>query len=287
MSFGLGALLDVWFLSVKSGTSDLIQLSLYGTAWGLLRMYTPTAGALLAIMASRRSVVEEVRAYLGVGRRALIYFLLAPLVVYLAVGIYLLLGLAVGVVDPGRPVRVVVEATERVAGLRLSEDVAKLMLIAQILFAYVAAVTVNAFFALGEELGWRGYLYRRLGSRPDLRTVLTIGCMWGLWHATAIGLLGHNYPELKWAGVPLFVLYCVLLTAFMLPLVAATDSVLPAVSFHGAVNALWGLTALITSAEGAAGEVLGGLGVLGLAALAATLMALTAVGKRPKAARRK
>jgi hypothetical protein len=68
-----------------------------------------------------------------------------------------------------------------------------------------------------------------------------------LWHATAIRLLGNNYPQLRWAGVPLFVLYCVLLSAFMLRLVAAANSVLPAVSFHGAVNALWSLTVLTTA----------------------------------------
>jgi CAAX amino terminal protease family. len=229
-------------------------------------------------------VAGELKAYLGLGRRVLVYFLLAPLVVYLAVGIFLLLGVAVGVVDVERPMKVIVEETERAVGLRLSEDYARLALTVQILFAYVAAVSINAFFALGEELGWRGYLYRRLGFRPDLRTIFVIGSVWGLWHATAIGLLGHNYPQLRWAGVPLFVLYCVLLTAFMLRLVAAAKSVLPAASFHGAVNALWGLTVLFTAVEGAAGEALGGLGALGLVALATTLMVLRAVGKLLKAA---
>ncbi|MDT7874262.1 MAG: CPBP family intramembrane glutamic endopeptidase [Pyrobaculum sp.] len=284
VSFGLAALLDFWFLSVRSSVADLYALALYGLVWGLLRMYAPTAGALLAIKALRRSVVEELKAYLGLGRRALFYFLLAPLVVYLAVGIYLAVGLAVGVVDLGRPVKVIVEETERAVGLRLAEDVARLALVVQIPFAYVAALSINAFFALGEELGWRGYLYRRLGSRPDLRTIFVVGVVWGLWHATAIGLLGHNYPQLRWAGVPLFVLYCVLLSAFMLRLVAAAKSVLPAASFHGAVNALWGLTVLFTAVEGAAGEALGGLGALGLAALAATLILLIAVGKSPRGA---
>jgi len=50
-------------------------------------------------------VVEELKAYLGLGRRALVYFLLALLVVYLGVGIYLSLELAVGVVDLGSPCR--------------------------------------------------------------------------------------------------------------------------------------------------------------------------------------
>jgi len=58
---------------------------------------------------------------------------------------------------------------------------------------------------------------------------------------------------------------------------------LPAVSFHGAFNALWRLMMLFTAVEGAAWEALGGLGALGIAAWL-TLMVLKAVGKLPKAA---
>ncbi len=58
-------------------------------------MYAPTASVLLKIKALRRSVVEGLKAYLGLGRRALVCFLLGPLVVYMAVGIYLLLALTV------------------------------------------------------------------------------------------------------------------------------------------------------------------------------------------------
>jgi membrane protease YdiL (CAAX protease family) len=155
----------------------------------------------------------------------------------------------------------------------------RLLLLAQLPLAYAAAVTVNALAALGEELGWRGYMFRRLGSRPDLKSTLAIGVVWGLWHATAIGVLGHNYPVLRWAGVPLFTAFCVLLTALMLPLVERAGSVLPAVSLHGAVNALWGLTVAITKLEGAVGEAAGGLGTLGLASLAAAWLALKAALK--------
>lgn len=282
-SFGLAALVDAWFLSVLGSTENALLLSLLGQAWGLLRMYTPTVGALLALKALGRSLAGELRSYLGSLRRALACFLLAPLLAYFAVGVYVVLGFALGLVDLGKPVRVVAEQLARQAGLRIPEESVRLLLLAQLLLAYAAAITINALFALGEELGWRGYMYRRLGSQSDLRSTLVIGAVWGLWHATAIGLLGHNYPVLRWAGVPLFAIFCVLLTALMLPLVERSGSVLPAVSLHGAVNALWSFTVLVTQVEGAAGEALGGLGVLGLASLAATWLLLRPV--LPKLAR--
>ena len=282
-SFGLAVLVDAWFLSVLGSAENVLLLSLFGQAWGLLRMYTPTVGALLALKASGKSVVEELRSYLGSARRALACFLLAPLLVYFAVGVYVVLGFVLGLVDLSKPVKVVTEQLARQAGLRIPEEGARLLLLAQLPLAYAAALTINALFALGEELGWRGYMYRRLGSRSDLGSALVIGAVWGLWHATAIGLLGHNYPALRWAGVPLFAIFCVLLTTIMLPLVERSSSVLPAVSLHGAVNALWGFTALVTRVEGAAGEALGGLGALGLASLAATWLLLRAA--LPKLAR--
>jgi membrane protease YdiL (CAAX protease family) len=279
LSFALAALVDVWFLYFRESCADPLALSLLALAWGMLRMYTPAAGALLALKVSGRSVAGELRSYLGLGRRALAYFLLAPLLAYLAVGVYALLGLALGLVDLDKPVRMTLEQLARL-GLEVPEESVRLLLLAQFLLAYVAAVTVNALFALGEELGWRGYMFRRLGSRSDLESTLAIGVVWGLWHATAIGLLGHNYPMLRWAGVPLFTAFCVLLTALMLPLVDRAGSVLPAASLHGAVNALWGYTVLVSKVEGVAGGVLGGMGVLGLASLAAAWPALrTALSK--------
>jgi hypothetical protein len=61
----------------------------------------------------------------------------------------------------------------------------------------------------------------------------------------------------------------------MLSLVSRAGSILPSVSLHGALNALWGLTILTSRLEGAAGELLGGNGLLGLASLTTVCFALS------------
>ena len=270
-SFALAALVDAWFHLVGEGVTDPAALSLLGLLWGLLRMYAPTAGALLALKLSGRSLRGELASYLSIGGGAVLHYLAAPLLVYFALGVYVLLGLAAGLVDLGKPERLLLSQLQRLQPTATAE-LARLLLLVQVLSAYIAAVTINAFFALGEEIGWRGYMYRRLGSQPNLRSIVGIGVAWGLWHSTAIGLLGHNYPALRWAGVPLFTLLCVVLTAIMLLLVARAQSILPAVSLHGALNALWGFTVLVTVPEGAEGEAIGGLGALGLVSLAITYL---------------
>ncbi|NJL35021.1 MAG: CPBP family intramembrane metalloprotease [Chloroflexaceae bacterium] len=51
----------------------------------------------------------------------------------------------------------------------------------------------NSIFAMGEELGWRGFLLPRLLPLGQERAILASGVIWGIWHAPAIAQ-GHNYP---------------------------------------------------------------------------------------------
>jgi membrane protease YdiL (CAAX protease family) len=137
---------------------------------------------------------------------------------------------------------------------------------AQVVLAYLAAVSVNAFFALGEEIGWRGYLYDLLGRSPSLRNTVVVGVLWGLWHAPATILLGFNYQISRYFGIVLFTLLTIALTYPHLLLTTSSNSVLPAASLHGAVNALWGLTVLASNLPTEQKEIFLGLGVLGIIA---------------------
>lgn len=56
---------------------------------------------------------------------------------------------------------------------------------------------LNSFFALGEELGWRGYLLRSLKSRATNFYVraFIIGFIWGLWHLPLYIKIGVTLPR--------------------------------------------------------------------------------------------
>ena len=71
----------------------------------------------------------------------------------------------------------------------------------------------NFLPALGEEWGWRGYLYPRLTERFGRRKAALLGgLIWGLWHAPVIAL-GHNYgldyPGHPWAGIAAMCVFCI------------------------------------------------------------------------------
>jgi membrane protease YdiL (CAAX protease family) len=73
------------------------------------------------------------------------------------------------------------------------------------------AVLINSIFTLGEEIGWRGYLYeniKQLGYTLKKSRIIT-NIIWGLWHAPLI-LTGLNYPEHPFVGVFWMIIFCIL-----------------------------------------------------------------------------
>ncbi len=52
--------------------------------------------------------------------------------------------------------------------------------------------TFNAIGGLGEEIGWRGFLYKELTSLGFWQCSLVTGALWALWH---VPLLFEGYPD--------------------------------------------------------------------------------------------
>lgn len=153
----------------------------------------------------------------------------------------------------------------------------ELMLILQLAFTLLLAPIVNLPFALGEELGWRGYLLPKLLPLGQWPAILISGAIWGFWHAPAI-LQGLNYPEHPVAGVFLMVLFCVLLGALFSWLYLNTRSPWVAALGHGSVNATAALSLYLFLKPDVAltyGGTLASLSGLAALALGVGLLVLT------------
>lgn len=123
---------------------------------------------------------------------------------------------------------------------------AKLLIALQLALLPLGAV-FNSLLALGEELGWRGWLLpvlRPLGTWPAL---ILSGVIWGVWHAP-LTLLGHNYGLFDWRGVALMTVNCVVWGVLFGWLRLRTGSVWPAAFAHGALNAVGSVVLLFTVA---------------------------------------
>lgn len=110
---------------------------------------------------------------------------------------------------------------------------------AVLLGLFVASLLVAPFFnsliALGEEIGWRGYLLPRLMPLGKARAYLLLGIIWGLWHMPLV-LIGFTYPGQPILGTLAFVAMTTALGIYINELTLQNNSCILAAWAHGIFN---------------------------------------------------
>lgn len=83
----------------------------------------------------------------------------------------------------------------------------------------VTAVTyspfINMFFALGEEIGWRGFMYPYLKEKLGVNMGRILGgALWGAWHFPIMILAGYEYGK-DYIGAPFLglIVFCICTSA--------------------------------------------------------------------------
>jgi membrane protease YdiL (CAAX protease family) len=156
--------------------------------------------------------------------------------------------------------------------------------------AAVFGGVANTLFAIGEEAGWRGYLWSVLRPFGFWRACGVTGIVWGLWHLPII-VAGHNYGT-GYAGYPaLGIAMMVLFTLGLSPVLGLlrdrTGSAWPPALFHGTINAVSGVLALlITGVSPLIANVSGLAGFVVLALLSAGIAASGLARRTPEPASR-
>ena len=102
-----------------------------------------------------------------------------------------------------------------------------------------------SFAALGEELGWRGYMMPKLLKLMDAKWAVPVGgIIWGIWHWPMI-YIGHNFG-FGYLGYPFtgFAAMCVMSVAIgtiLTYVTCRTGSIWPAAILHAVNNASPGI----------------------------------------------
>ena len=117
----------------------------------------------------------------------------------------------------------------------------------QVLISCIACITyapaLNALFAIGEEVGWRGFLYPQLKARFGRQKGWLIGgAIWGAWHWPVIWLIGYEYG-FEYIGFPvsgmlLFVVITIALGIICDWTYEKSGCIWLPSLFHGAFNAI-------------------------------------------------
>jgi CAAX protease family protein len=198
---------------------------------GSLAMFVP----MLTAFAVQKTIVKD-RIW-GKGRLGFIvgkgrYLALAPLTVFaLFLLIYGVTFLAKPALVPSRDELIARLAKASIVGNH--GPVINAIIICS-LNLFVAPL-INLPLFLGEEVGWRSFLYPRLLSLFGKSGLLLGGLIWGLWHVPMI-LMGLNYPSHPISGVFLMCLFCTLWGILLQYFYSRSGSIFAVALAHGVMN---------------------------------------------------
>jgi len=104
------------------------------------------------------------------------------------------------------------------------------------LFATVGLI-MACFFALGEEIGWRGFLIPELIKTTSYtKAVVFTGSVWAVWHFPAIIYADYNAPTPLVFQLVSFTIMVIGLNSISAWLCLKSKSIWPAVIWHGGHN---------------------------------------------------
>jgi membrane protease YdiL (CAAX protease family) len=194
---------------------------------------------MVALALLQSEVGESPRIALAIRRPGIRWLAVAWL---LAAGI-MLLTLALGVAMPGASFSTQMEG---LASLGMSsEEIQSLRgrlpassagaVVAALLQGLLLGPTVLLVGALGEELGWRGWLHRELAPLGQLPRAVLTGLLWGAWHLPAV-FLGYAYPKHPVLGAMVLLSLTQLLAPIYAWLRERSGSIFVPAVFHGACS---------------------------------------------------
>ena len=254
------------FLGLSFGLSWLIALPLWFgeglesptfTVFALAMMFTPAIAALVVVFfVEKHPDGRSRRRALGLGSvrpvgrfvRYLVLALVVPPALILAA---LLVGAVFGVYPADfvnfSGFQETVDAQLKALGQDPLPVPIVLLVAAQFVNVVIGSI-INVIPALGEELGWRGWLLPKLLPLGIVPAILVSGVIWGLWHAPLI-LLGYNYGDAPgWLALAAMVGMTIVIGAVFSWLRIRSESVWPAALAHGSFNAAAGFSLVFVMA---------------------------------------
>ena len=139
-----------------------------------------------------------------------------------------------------------IAATES-AGVDIAEELAKAGMSIQTytlvsMAALIYAPFVNIITAIGEEAGWRGFLYPELNKKFNRPVAWIIGgSIWAAFHFPAMLIGGYEYGldyfGSPWLGLITFTVFCIALGALEEIVYSKTKCIWYAALIHGSINA--------------------------------------------------
>lgn len=219
-------------VAVNSASQILVMAS------SACAMFLPMLAVVITQLIFKEPVLKGLDISFKINRWWVIGWLLMPVLSFAVLGVTLLMPGAKWTPD-GEMVQLALQSMPEGFGIWELVGIT-------VISGLFSGFTINAVFAFGEEIAWRGYLMKMFKGKKFLTTALWTGVIWGFWHAPLI-LNGHNYPQHPVAGVFMMVLFCLLLTPMLMYFRLKGGSVIVPAIMHGTFNAVVGITNLVVT----------------------------------------
>lgn len=133
---------------------------------------------------------------------------------------------------------------------------------------------------LGEELGWRAFMYPQLIRMGLTKGLIIGGVIWGLWHLPLI-LMGHNYPNHPISGNLLMICMCIPLGIILYYSYLKSKNIFVPAILHGILNQFSSTLTTFTTKETVFNPLISGpTGIIGIIIL--SLIAIVLILKMKK-----
>ena len=124
----------------------------------------------------------------------------------------------------------------------------------QLVTGIFLAPFINILTAIGEETGWRGFLYPELNkSFGKVRTWILGGIFWSVFHFPAMLIAGYEYGldyiGSPWLGLITFTVFCIVLGILEEIVYDRTKCIWFPALLHGSINAVATLPQLFMNAN--------------------------------------
>ena len=220
----------IYFLDGSQASTYAKSIVMYILTSGA--MFIPMLAVIITQLIYKERLFSGIEISFNINRWWFIGWLLTPLIAMAVVGVTLLMPEA-----QWAPIEAVTKS--------MPEELGTWGLIAvSLLSGLFAGITINAVFAFGEEVAWRGFLVKEFKGMKFLYFALFSGIIWGFWHAPLI-LNGHNYSQHSVIGIFMMVVFCVLFTPILMYFRQKSGTVIVPAIIHGTFNGVAGLSMLL------------------------------------------
>lgn len=132
------------------------------------------------------------------------------------------------------------------------------------LLQLLVAPLLNILIFIGEEVGWRGFLYPNLISIYGKKGLVFGGLIWGVWHTPMIYFYDLNFGKNHHLGLIFMIVFCVLAGIILQYIYEKSNSIYSVALMHGMLNVSGTFIFFFSVTEEHRFFIDGGTGVIGL-----------------------